>query len=79
MKNNNKKIDRLDFFEGYIIKHRDNIIKDLASEESKNNHIIKLINEVRLTEMDHLLECIEDMNKRIMPKQEKKETQKNKK
>jgi hypothetical protein len=60
--------DRLDFFEGYIKHHRDYIIKDLASLDSKNNDLIKLINEARLSEMDHLLDVIEDINKKTMNK-----------
>jgi succinate dehydrogenase flavin-adding protein (antitoxin of CptAB toxin-antitoxin module) len=61
-------IDRLDFFEGYIKNHRDHIIKDLTSLDSKDNEILKLINEARLSEMDHLLDVIEDINKKTVDK-----------
>jgi len=59
-------MDRLDFFEGYIKQHRDHIIKDLASLDSKNNELIKLINETRLAEMDHILDCIDDINNKTL-------------
>ncbi len=61
--------DRLDFFEGYVKHHRDCIIKDLSKFDS--NEIIQLINETRLSEMDHMLDVIEDINQKTMPKRKK--------
>jgi hypothetical protein len=63
-------IDRLDFFEGYVKHHRDCIIKDLSNIDL-SNEIIKLINETRLMEMDHLLDVIEDINKNTIGKTKK--------
>jgi hypothetical protein len=62
-------IDRLDFFEGYVKHHRDCIIKDLSKFDS--NEIRKLINETRLSEMDHMLDVIEDINQKTIPKKKK--------
>lgn len=63
-------IDRLDYFEGYIKHHRYCIIKDLSNIDS--NQIVKLINETRLSEMDHLLDVIEDINKNTISEKKKK-------
>lgn len=59
-------MDRLDYLAGYIQLHRDHIIKDLTSNDSKRNECIQLINEARLVEMDHLLQVIEDINNKTI-------------
>lgn len=55
------KKNKLEIFYGYLLHHRGKVETDLIGEESARNKIIKLVNEARLNEIDHLVDVVEDI------------------